>query len=419
MVFGRGPGDDLPRVAAQRELGFGKRGRKRAKLVDRGGQADGRDRVHFDRRFLTPIARNVDLLQNRRDRFVFEAAGPRGQALGILGVDGQFGLRNGGLQDALGAGGRDGLQVVHRHLLCRIGRLRELLDHFFDLLVVLPGAPGQDRPGLGIAGQSHVGQGSRQHLDDHGGIGIAQRVSPDLLLPCTRLAAVDLLDGLADSGLVRQRRPDHDFPGLVVDDDVDVGEQPFEHIGNGGWIGDLQRVGGQSRWSVGRCVGCEPLEQLGHPRVVARLGPDRQFARRGVGQHLDRRQIGSQLGQGHFEPPLLGGSGGVDGQRRAFDGWRVRFELLDHAFDRLVIRRGRHDGQSQILGIRGDLGPRYQILDHLQQIFGRRLGYRMEPQDRRVRRACDRLELFKCRSDHLLICWNGQRDQAAGFGIER
>ena len=97
------------------------------------------------------IALDVDFLHDAGNRLVLRRTGPRGQPLRIAGVNRELGLRHGGLQNLLGAGRRDELQVVHGHFGCQLGSrfLDHLIDQVFDFRVIFRRGPSDHLAGTG------------------------------------------------------------------------------------------------------------------------------------------------------------------------------------------------------------------------------------------------------------------------------
>ena len=133
---------------------------------------------------------------------------------------------------------------------------------------------------------------------------------------------------------------------------------------------------------------------------------------------MDRGQLFGQLGEGHFEPSLLGRSCGVDHQRAPLFGRRARLEFFDDFRDRIVVRRRGHDRQAFIFCVGRDLRLGHQFCEHRQQIVGRFPRERMKTQLGCVGAGRARLQLFESRLDHLLVRRDGQGDQVVRFGVE-
>ena len=225
VILGRGPGDELAHVGAQRKVGFGKGRAEDAERVQHGRR--GRLMFQFvdgDRRLARGHAFDVDVRENRLQHLLLARLG-NGHQLAFVRSGRQLGGWNGRGQHAERSLAGDMLQLVHLggRFGCRDLLFRHLFDRPADGLVVPGGRPGGQAACLRVDGQASFRHQAGEHLDEGLRICVTAGVNDQLRLVLVVRPRLQLLDGLGDHLLVRLVGPDEDLVGPGIGHDFGIG----------------------------------------------------------------------------------------------------------------------------------------------------------------------------------------------------
>ena len=415
----RCPSDQLALLSTGREPCVGQRVGEELECVGYSAWAHSLQRVDHHPGVLRVGSLHVHVFQRALDHLVISRTRPGDELVGA-GPRVELGLGGGQPEDLHRGSGGDRLHRVDDRGGGQFGRslCRHPLQRLGDGGVVRFASPGQDRAGLGIGGKSYVGQKLLEHLHGHRGIHVGHRVDGELLLQFGRNAGIHLLDHQLDLLVLCRTGPNDQPPGLLVDDEVGVGEQPLEHRKHTIRVGRLDLIDAQTELLVLGCLALELFQDLDDYQVLGRFRPDGQLARLIATDYLDLRQLFGECAQKRLEPLLLRGRDGVHHQPFGLFRRRAGFKLLDRRLDDLVIRRRGHRHHAIILRVQRDLCLGDQLLKDRDQVVGRLLNQRMETQHGRIWARCLRLQLLQRGLDRLLVGWDRQRNQAVGLRVE-
>ena len=293
MIGGPGPGDQLPRVRPDAELGLGHDQAEQGSRLGRRRRIqriDHHSRGRLFRLFLRKI------LNRRLDLRLLVAPGPDDQLVGIV-AGSEPGQRECARQKLHRAGRRRFLQGVNHDLRRRFGRLDKLIDQLLDLLVVLGAGPGDDLVGRVAEGQPRLGDRVLQELHDieHApDLGDPQLVDGQLGKFFIRDRNVDLLEGLLDQHVILGPRPSDQLVGLRPRADLGLRHRQLENLYRAG-RGDLvERVGHRLERLLGRIPHRKLVDDLLDPRLLGRPCPNDKLVRVGP---LGGDRVGNRLAE--------------------------------------------------------------------------------------------------------------------------
>ena len=299
-------------------------------------------------------------------------------------IDGEFSLGHHGLQPLDCRGGRDAADRVAAELRLLGSRDRpgQLLERFGQAVVIGGHRPGDQLAGRCIDRELGLGDHRLQLLDRRRGRDAADCVAAELLLLVGRRLPFEFLKRLLDLGELGRVRPQQQPISAGILNDLEL---RVELLDDGeGLRGrcSIERVGEQPVLFLFGYFMLEFLQQLRQHGVLLRLRPDRQFAGLRLRDDPDPGQVRRQIRKNGLKSRALRRRHRIELERVAHSRSCRLLQLLDGLLYQILVRRGGDNEQPRTIGRHGDLGCRYERLQHGGEIRRRRFTQRVDAQYR-------------------------------------